>query len=65
MPVETRYELIDTPEVAQRMKVCERTVQNLVARRAIPVVRVSPRCVRFRWPDIEAALARVTVKEVA
>jgi NAD dependent epimerase/dehydratase family enzyme len=57
--------LIDTPEVALRMKVCPRTVQNLVARKAIPVVRLSPRCVRFSWPDIQAALSKFTVKEVA
>jgi excisionase family DNA binding protein len=64
MPVETSFELLDTPEIAQRMKVCPRTVQNLVARKAIPVVRLSPRCVRFRWKDVERALARFTVKEV-
>ena len=57
--------LIDTAEVAQRMKVCPRTVQNLVARKAIPVVRLSARCVRFRWPAIEAALSKLTVREVA
>ncbi|PYJ44068.1 MAG: hypothetical protein DME86_01230 [Verrucomicrobia bacterium] len=65
MLVETNHELIDTPEVAQRAKVCPRTVQNWASQKLIPVIRVSPRCVRYRWQDVERALAKFTVKEVA
>jgi DNA-binding transcriptional MerR regulator len=57
--------LIDTPELAERAKVSPRTVQNWTARKIIPAIRISPRCVRYKWQDVERALAKFTVKEVA
>jgi excisionase family DNA binding protein len=57
--------LIKTPEVAQRAKVSRRTVQTWTAQKVIPVVRISPRCVRYKWQDVERALAKFTVKEAA
>ena len=65
MSVETGEELIDTPEVAERAKVCPRTVQSWSSRKIIPVIRIGPRCVRYKWRDVEKALAKFTVKEVA
>jgi len=64
MPVEISYELIDTPEVAQRAKVCPRTVQNWTSQKLIPVIRISARCTRYRWQDVEAALAKFTIRKV-
>jgi hypothetical protein len=40
-------------------------VEGLVAGRKIPAIRFNSRCVRFRWSDVEAALEKLTVREVA
>jgi len=55
-------DLLTYPEVAERLRMDRRSVQNLVARRAIPVIRLNARCARFRWADVEAALAKLTIK---
>ena len=41
-----------------------RAVDELVRRRKIPVVRLGHRTVRFSWPEVRAALDKLTVKEV-
>ena len=57
--------LINKQQVAERALVCPRTVGNWQSRKVIPFVRISPRCVRYNWRDVERALAKFTVKEVA
>ena len=56
--------LITYEEIAARLGLKRRGVELLVQRRAIPVVKLSRRCHRFRWSEVEAALARLTVKTV-
>lgn len=58
-------ELLTYEQVAARLKLKRTAVQTLVARRVIPVIRLNSRCLRFRWREVEAALARVTVRAVA
>ena len=41
-----------------------RGVDELVRRRKIPVVRLGHRTVRFSWPHVQAAIAKLTVKAV-
>ena len=48
--------LIDLNGVARALGVSKRFVQSLVARKAIPVIRLGRRCVRF---DLTAVLAAV------
>lgn len=50
-----REEFITKPTVAQRMKKCARTIDNLMAR-GLPHYRVG-RSVIYRWSEIEAWLA--------
>lgn len=49
--------LLKKQEVAQRLQVTTRTVENLIAAGKLPVIQLTKRCVRFSWPDVEAALA--------
>ena len=63
--LETDETLTDTHGVARLAVVSPRTVQNWVAQKKIPVIRISPRCVRFNKRAVTEALAKFTVKEVA
>jgi len=56
---------IDTKGVAKLGRVSPRTVQNWCAQKKIPVIRISPRCVRFNKRAVTAAIEKFTVKEVA
>ena len=57
--------LLNTPQVAAKANVSKRTINNWLRQKKIPYIRISPRCVRFYWPDVQKALDRFTVKEVA
>jgi predicted site-specific integrase-resolvase len=57
--------LIDTEGVARLAVVSPRTVQNWVAQKKIPVIRISSRCVRYNKQAVAAALAKFTVKEAS
>jgi excisionase family DNA binding protein len=50
-------------ELAAFLKVSPRTIDNYVASRRIPYIRMG-RIVRFRIADVERALNRYTVEEV-
>lgn len=54
--------LITYDEVATHLGLKRRGVELLVQRRAIPVVRLSARCHRFRLSEVEAALEKLTVR---
>jgi hypothetical protein len=62
---ETEETLTDTKGVAKLAVVLQRTVQNWVAQKKIPVIRISPRCVRFDKRAVAAAIAKFIVKEGA
>jgi predicted DNA-binding transcriptional regulator AlpA len=55
--------LLSKRELAAVLNVSERTVDNLVAKKIIPRLRLSPRMNRFIWARVEAALARYEIKE--
>src|SRR6202022_1059148 len=55
--------LLSKRELAAVLKVCERTIDNWVAGRRIPRLRLSARLTRFSLPKVEAALARYEVRE--
>ena len=56
--------LLTYDEVAARLGLKRRGVELLVQRRAIPVLKLSRRCHRFKWSEVEAAVARLTVKSL-
>jgi excisionase family DNA binding protein len=56
--------LIRIEEVAKRLGLSRRGVEALVARRAIPAFKISRRCLRFRWAEVESAIERYRQKEI-
>ena len=56
--------LLNKRELAAVLGVSERTIENWVAERRIPRLRLSARLTRFSLPKVEAALAHYEVKEV-
>jgi hypothetical protein len=54
--------LVDKRVVARAASVSMRSVDNLIAQRKIPVIRLSPRCIRFHLPSVLAALRKFEVK---
>lgn len=57
--------LPDKHDIAKRYKVTVRTVDRWTKDRLIPSIKLGPRCTRFKWADVERALERLTVREVA
>lgn len=56
--------LLTKDDLAKRLKLKRRGVECLVARRLIPVIRISRRCVRFSWEAVKQALSRHEIREV-
>lgn len=46
------------------LKLSPRTIENLVRRRAIPIIRISNRAVRFSPAAVLKAINRLTVEAV-
>jgi hypothetical protein len=55
--------LVRKGRVADAASVSPRCVDNWVAQRKIPFVRLSARCVRFHLPSVIAALRKFEVRE--
>jgi excisionase family DNA binding protein len=58
-------ELVDKRVIARLFNISERTVENWVAQKKIPLIRMGRRTVRFRLADVRRALDRKTVKEIS
>jgi excisionase family DNA binding protein len=54
--------LLTKQQLAERLGLQVRGVENLVANRKIPAMRISGRCVRFSWPRVVAALQKFELK---
>jgi len=57
--------LLNTAQLASKANVHKRSISNWVRQKKIPCIRIPPRCVRYKWRDVEKALAKFTVKEAA
>jgi excisionase family DNA binding protein len=57
-------DLLTKDELAKRLKLKRRGVETLVARKILPVYRISRRCVRFSWKAVKEALAKCEIREV-
>jgi hypothetical protein len=51
-------------ELALVIGVCPRTIDNWMAQKRIPFIRLSARLIKFNLERVKAALARYEVKEV-
>ncbi len=58
-------ELVDKRVIARIFGVSERTIENWVAQRKIPFLRIGHRTMKFRIADVRRALDRKTVKEIS
>ena len=52
-------ELLTRQQLAKRLKCKVRGVDGLVKRRLLTCVRLGRKCLRFRWGDVEADMARL------
>ena len=55
--------IVTTRELAKLLKVSPRTISAYIAGRRIPFIKLGS-AVRFNVPDVMAALAKFTVKEI-
>jgi hypothetical protein len=55
--------LLKRPQLAKAINVSPRSIDNFVAQKKIPAIRISARCVRFHLPSVLAALRKFEVKE--
>jgi hypothetical protein len=51
-------------DIAARYQIGVRTVDRWIAKRIIPVIRVSPRCILFDPEQCDAAVRRLVIDEV-
>ena len=56
---------VDKRMVARATNASLRSVDNWIAEKKIPVIRISPRCVRFHLPSVLQALRRFEIREVS
>jgi excisionase family DNA binding protein len=56
--------LITIDRVAELMGLSKRGVEKMMARKQIPSVKLSRRCLRFRWSEVEAAINRYRQREI-
>ena len=62
MPTET---LLTKEELRQRLNVPHvRIVENMTRAKKIPVVKLGHRTLRYNWTKVQAALEKLTVREV-
>jgi excisionase family DNA binding protein len=59
-----QFTLLDKHTLAQRLGVSPDGVLKLVAMRQIPAIKLGHRTMRFSWPAVERALAKLTISEV-
>jgi predicted site-specific integrase-resolvase len=52
-------------DIAERYRVAIRTIDRWIAKGIIPVIRISPRCLRFDVARCDQALRRFCVEEVS
>lgn len=60
----TQRLLLSKRQLASALGVSERTIDNWIAHKRIPRLRISARLTRFQLPKVEAALAKYEVREV-
>jgi excisionase family DNA binding protein len=58
-------ELVDKFVIARVFGVSPRTIENWVAQRKIPFLRIGRRTMKFKIADVRRALDRKTVKEIS
>ena len=63
-PTEENSDYLRPDGVCRYARISRRTLSDWQARRIIPFIKVSPKCVLFRKSDIDRALSRFEVSAV-
>lgn len=56
--------LLTKEQLAQRLNMSSDGVLKLVAMRQLPAIKLGHRTLRFSWPDVQRALAKLTISEM-
>jgi excisionase family DNA binding protein len=56
--------VITKRELAIELRVCPRTIDNLIRERRIPVMRIKSRLVRFDLERVQQALSKFEIAEI-
>ena len=56
--------MITKRELAVELRVCPRTIDNLIRERRIPVMRIKSRLVRFDLERVQQALSKFEIAEI-
>ena len=56
--------LLTRKQLAKKLGLSTRSIDNLQKRRALPVCKISPRCCRYSLAAVLRALNRFTIEEV-
>jgi len=57
--------LLTRKQLAKKLNLSPRSIDNLQRSKKIGCIRLSPRCIRFSLPAVMRALERFAIKEVA
>jgi hypothetical protein len=60
---QTEFRLLKRTELARALNISPRSVDNFQKSKRIPVIRLTPRCVRFSLPAVVKALEKFEVQE--
>jgi len=55
--------LLTRKQLAKRLSLSSRTIDNLQRAKKINYIRLSPRCIRFHLPSVLAALRKFEIRE--
>jgi len=55
-------DLLTVRQIAAKLGMSRSAVDRMKKRRLIPYVKINARNIRYRWQEVEAAIARRTVK---
>ena len=56
--------LLNKAQLGARIGITVRGVEEMMAKRRIPSIRIGHKTTRFSWPKVEAALAKLTAREI-
>jgi hypothetical protein len=51
-------------DLARHFRVSVRTIDRWTLERKIPHIRLGRRCIRYQWPAVKKAVARMIIQEV-
>jgi hypothetical protein len=60
---QAEFRLLKREELARALNISPRSVDNFQKAKRIPVIKLTPRCVRFSLPAVLKALEKFQVKE--